>query len=176
MNTLTITSKAALILARATEKAARLKPRVRKTATYGVYEVESSDKSKWYTVKCVSATKEITCNCKATKPCYHISSVAPMHSYIARQKQEAEKAATPAVEKCLTCPELAEEGYFGFCKACWAPDPVHSLIEQPAYTGAQTAEIDQTERDYSDLLAPIYQAAKEYTEAQEAKDRADLFG
>jgi hypothetical protein len=67
MNTLTITSKAALTLARATEKASRLKPRVRKTAEYRVYEVEASDKSKWYTVKCVSATKEITCNCKALK-------------------------------------------------------------------------------------------------------------
>src|SRR4051812_46602912 len=96
MNTLTINSKAALTLARSAEKSRQIKPLVRKTATYGVYEVQSSDKSRWYTVKCNSTSKTITCNCKATKPCYHISSVAPLHSYIARQRREAEQASALA--------------------------------------------------------------------------------
>jgi hypothetical protein len=145
MNTLTINSKAALTLARATERARAEKPLVRKTSTYGTYEVRSSDKTRWYTVKCISATKEITCNCSSRKPCKHIAAVAPLHSYIARQRQEAAQA-VPPVEKCLTCPELAEEGYFGFCKPCWAPDPVHALTEQPTYTAEMAA------KDRSDLF------------------------
>ncbi len=95
MNTLTINSKAAQTLSNAAAKARQEKPLVRKTATYGIYTVIGST-GKEYTVKCNSATKEITCNCKAYKPCYHIAAVAPLHSYIARQKQEAERAATEA--------------------------------------------------------------------------------
>ncbi len=93
MNTLHIDSKAALTLARAIEKAKQEKPLVKKTTTYGVYEVRSSsNKSLWYKVTCNSATKEIKCNCPATKPCFHIAAVAPIHSWIARQRQEQVKA------------------------------------------------------------------------------------
>src|SRR4051812_38931782 len=97
MNTLTINSEAHKVLARAAEKARQEKPLVRKTSTYGIYEVQSSDKSRWYTVTCTSATREITCNCPARKPCKHIAAVAPLHSYIARARQEAAAQAAPAL-------------------------------------------------------------------------------
>ncbi len=139
MNTLTINSKAALVLARATEKAKQVKPRVRKTAVYGVYAVEASDKFTWYTVTCNSATKEITCLCKARKPCYHCSAVLSIHVFIARQKQEAaaQAAQAPAelagsvqeIEDFITesnakcnirnCPSLADDGCRGFCGDCY---------------------------------------------------------
>jgi hypothetical protein len=89
MNTLTINSKAALTLARATEKARTEKPLVKKTRNYGWYLVRSTtDMTRWYSVICNSVTREITCNCPATKPCYHIAAVAPLHSFIARQLRD----------------------------------------------------------------------------------------
>lgn len=88
MNTLTINSKAALTLARAADKARSEKPVVQKTAEYGVYTVLTHNRTKKYTVRCNSATKAITCNCPASKPCYHIAAVAPIHSYIARQLRD----------------------------------------------------------------------------------------
>ena len=106
MNTLTINSKAALTLARATERAKVEKPLVKKTATYGWYLVRSgSDMSRWYSVVFNSETKTITCNCSSRKPCKHIAAVAPLHSYIARQRQEAEKATSQAAPVALA--ELA---------------------------------------------------------------------
>jgi hypothetical protein len=132
MNTLTINSKAALTLARATERARAEKPLVRKTTTYGIYEVRSSsNKSLWYTVKCVSATREMTCNCSSRKPCKHIAAVLPLHSYIARRRQEAETAAVLYADildampdwskepKFCTCGNLAttKENYCEFCQA-----------------------------------------------------------
>ncbi len=140
MNTLTINSTAALTLARATERAKAEKPLVKKTATYGVYEVRSSsNKSLWYKVTCTSETKTITCSCSSRKPCKHIAAVAPLHSWIARQKQEAaaQAALVPAelagsvqeIEEFIAeiqakcnirnCPALADAGCRGFCGDCY---------------------------------------------------------
>jgi hypothetical protein len=88
MQTLQINSKAHEVLARAAEKARQEKPLVKKTEEAGVYSVNGK-----YTVTCNSEHKTITCTCKATKPCYHIAAVAPLHSYIKRQEQEAAKLA-----------------------------------------------------------------------------------
>jgi hypothetical protein len=162
MNTLTINSKAALTLARATERARTEKPLVRKTATYGWYMVRSgSDMSRWYSVVCNSENKTITCNCSSRKPCKHIACVAPLHSWIARQRQEAEKAASQAapVEQAMSLVEL------------------NDLIEQAIEKSDEQANaIVQTDGDYPDLLEPINQATKEYTKAQALYDRACLFG
>ncbi len=108
MNTLTINSKAHEVLARAAEKARAEKPLVRKTSTYGNYEVRStSNHSLWYKVTCNSETKEITCTCPARKPCKHIAAVAPLHSYIARTRQEAATQAAP-VELATSVQEIED--------------------------------------------------------------------
>lgn len=175
MNTLTINSKAALTLARAAEKARNEKPLVKKTETYGVYEVRSSDKTRWYTVKCNSANKTITCNCKAAKPCYHIAAVAPLHSYIARQKQEAEKASQgeEPVQPICGCGNAAYAHFNGEWKCI---DCVKKLAEAEKQA--------QFEKDYADLIPSFDDDFKpsplvrpiEYTAAQADKDRSDLFG
>jgi hypothetical protein len=166
MNTLTINSKAALTLARATEKAKQVKPRVRKTATYGGYEVEASDKSTWYTVTCNSATKEITCNCKARKPCYHISSVTPIHVFIARQlRDQAALALRDAETEVANWPvpvEVSEVPNFDGNEEV-AP------VAAPADFAAQVEEVRAICADTTAQLAA-------YTAEQEAQDRADLFG
>ncbi len=164
MNTLTINSKAAQTLARATEKAKQVKPRVRKTATYGVYEVEASDKSTWYTVTCNSATKEITCSCKARKPCYHCSSVLAIHVYIARQlRDQAAQALAEAEAEAANWPLPVEQSEVPSFDTEVAPGAA------PADFAGQVQEIKAICADTTAQLAA-------YTEEMAAKDTADLFG
>jgi hypothetical protein len=152
MNTLTINSKAALTLARATERARAEKPLVRKTPTYGVYEVRSSsNNSLWYTVKCVSATREMTCNCSSRKPCKHIAAVLPLHSYIARQRQEAEKAASQAAPAPA---ETAAVLYADILDAMpdWSKEPKFCTCGEIATTKENYCDFCQAEKDRSDLF------------------------
>lgn len=149
MNTLTIDSKAALTLARATERARAEKPLVRKTAEYGKYEVRSSsNKSLWYKVTCTSATREMTCNCSSRKPCKHIAAVLPIHSYIARQKQEAEKVATLAA-----LAETAAVLYADILDAMpdWSKEPKYCTCGLLATSKENYCDFCQAEKDRSDL-------------------------
>ncbi len=164
MNTLTINSKAHEVLARAAEKARQEKPVVQKTSEYGVYIVLTHNRTKKYTVRCNSATKEITCNCKAFKPCYHIAAVAPIHSYIARQKQEAAAQAAPApVELAGSVQEI--EDFIAESNASLDRDcPVCGLV--------------QADDEASDCWAcgATLNPDDTYTAAEQAFDEACLFG
>lgn len=185
MNTLTINNKAALTLARAAEKARVEKPLVRKTATYGVYAVTSSDKTREYKVTCNSDTKTITCNCKATKPCYHIAAVAPLHSYIARQKQEVEAAAQAATPACTFSPvEVAQaqaEQALVELEKSWPVSEIEEFIAENSASLERECPVCglvQPDDDSSDCWAcgAALNPEDVYTAEMEAKDRADLFG
>jgi hypothetical protein len=168
MNTLTINSKAALTLARAAERARIEKPLVRKTSEYGIYSVRStSNKSLWYTVTCNSEAKTITCNCPALKPCKHIAAVAPLHSYIARARQEAASQAALALPVIMAQSVQEIEDFIAESNSLDRDCPVCGLV--------------QPDDDSSDcwacgaILNPD-DIDHEYTAEMEAKDRADLFG
>lgn len=182
MNTLTINSKAHEVLARATERARTEKPLVRKTATYGVYEVRSSSNpSLWYTVTCNSEAKAITCNCPAKKPCKHLPAVLPLHVYIARQKRDEVAAALAAAEvEAAGWPVPAETSEVPSFDAEAAPvaapadqDFTAQVEEIRTICTATTAQLAETERLYADLI-PSFDG--EYTAAQADHDRECLFG
>ena len=99
MQTLTIDSRAAAKLTKATERARAEKPLIKKTSERGVYLVISrtSGSGRTYTVTCQSATKEATCTCPAVKPCKHLAAVVPFHSFLISQSRAADPAATPAI-------------------------------------------------------------------------------
>lgn len=172
MNTLQINSKAAKILSNAATKAREVKPRVRKTEKYGVYEVESSDKSRWYTVTCNSTTKTITCNCKALKPCYHIAAVAPLHSYIARMLQEAAQEAPEPVVWC----ECGKPAFAHFDGSWWCIDCItkKAQAQENAPTAASAPVVAGVVTTSNQEIERLIEQANE--EAQAAQDHDDIFG
>lgn len=169
MNTLTINSKAADILSRAADKARTEKPVVQKTAEYGVYTVLTHNRTKKYTVRCNSATKEITCDCRAFKPCYHIAAVAPIHVYIARQRRDQAAQALAAAE--------AEAANWPVPVA-QSEVPSFDSEEAPASSEAAGAGQDFVSQvqEVRAICAATTARLADYTEEMAARDRSDLFG
>lgn len=120
MQTLTINSKAAQVLAKSAAKARVEKPVIKKTNERGVYQVKSKSGST-YTVCCNSQDKTISCNCKAVKPCYHIASVANYHSFLVSQEIAAQKAVSTC-KNCETAPATSKEGRCDDCEVARAND------------------------------------------------------
>lgn len=157
---------------KAEAKAREVKPRVTvKDYAAGEYTVDSGQAGKDpYTVKFskdAGGHWQAECNCwahtrsKEPKACYHIPAAYSSHRIqvnihkqvrAALEVAPAAEAPSEAAERFCTCGELAtsKAGYCDFCQVEFD----------------RTTAIAQTEKDYADLLEPIYQADAEYKAAQ----------
>lgn len=98
MNTLYIDQNAKEKLAKVATKARAEKPYIL-ISSFGHYAALSSDGSTWYSLEANSETRQLTCNCPATKPCKHLAATLPIHVNLARQRLEEQIAAEMAAAR-----------------------------------------------------------------------------
>ncbi len=127
MLTLTIDKKAHKTLAAAAARAKAEKPFIKRTEERGVYLVRSANGETFYTVRCNSEDRSVSCSCPANKPCKHIAAVAPYHSFLISQEgAQTLIAPVPAPAPvgpgpdCDRCgkPAFAFDGRRYLCKLC----------------------------------------------------------
>ncbi len=114
---------------KAIEKAKTVKPRV-KVIGFGQFQVQSSDKTTWYTVTFTqhpgTRKLECSCSCKSQKgsnprPCYHCPACALFYKWQLLTKSRAQSAAAPkqiACRACLVEYEAEDLDSTGLCPEC----------------------------------------------------------